>query len=159
MTPEQVELTQETPRSLSECDMERNFGKVSTVKDEQSIRATLGLAEYERTLGEIFQALMPTRSMPGMRINEEECYFRNFYWGACLDLEENWKKYFPEYWEIVTEREEYRQFAKITNHDILKMKAVLINPSWKRLIICRSIFAVGEIRTVSWLSFFQMWLL
>ena len=96
-------MTQETMRSLSECDMERNFGKIAKVKDEQRIRATLGVAEYERTLGEIWQALLPARSMPGMHINEQESYFRNIYFGACLDLEENWKKYFPEYWDIVLE--------------------------------------------------------
>ena len=117
--------------------MERNFGKIALVKDEQRLRATLGVAEFERTLGEIWQALLPKRSIPGMHINEEESFFRNVYWGACLPLEKNWEKYFPEYWDIVVGREEYRQFARISNHNVLKMKAVLINPSWKRLVICR----------------------
>ena len=137
IAPEQVERTQETLRSLSECDMERNFAEVAQVKEEKRLRGTLGLAEYERTLGEIWRELMPLRTMAGMHMNEEESYFRNIYWGACMDQEDNWKKHFPEYWEIVLEREQYRQFARITTDPILKMKAVLINPSWKRLVICR----------------------
>ena len=135
--PEQVERTQLALRPMSECDNERMFGLVNKVQEEQRIRATMGLAEYERTLGEIWQALMPIRKMPGMHINEQKSYFTNFYFGACMDLELNWKKFFPEYWDIVLEKDIFRKFARQSVHPILKMKAVIINPKWERLVVCR----------------------
>ena len=135
LAAEQVERYRITLRTLSEADMERSFKLVNEYKDKHRLRATFGLAELERCMGEVWKALMPKRTIPGTHRNLEENWFRNFIFGHCLNLEPNWKKYFPEVWNIFMDRDYYRQF--LYRSDKMNFKAVKMNENWKNVIVCR----------------------
>ena len=139
LAPEQCERLRITLRALSECDMERSFKLVREYKEEKRLRATFGLAEMERTLSEIWQALLPKRFSRTKLMKKKKNYFTNFTFGHCLNLEKNWKKYFPQYWNAMNDREYYQPFLfeSDPNHEILTFKKVLIRSDWDNLTICR----------------------
>ena len=124
-----------TLRALSEADMERSFKLVNQYKDKHRLRATFGLAELERCVGEVWKALMPARSIPGTHRNLNVNWFRNLYYGHCINLDENWRRYFPEVWNIFMERDYYRPFLYKSHR--MNFKAVIINKKWEDLLICR----------------------
>ena len=135
LAAEQVERYRVTLRSLSEADMERSFKLVNQYKETHRLRATFGLAELERCVGEIWKQLMPERSIASTHRNIEENWFRNFIYGHCLDMEPNWRTFFPEVWEIFGERDYYKNFRYVS--DRMKFRAIIINEKWKEVVICR----------------------
>ena len=149
LAPEQCEELRLTLRALSEADMERSFKKVSEYKDEKRLRAAFGLQEMERVMDEIWRALMPKRSVKSKHLPKQKSYFTNFIFGCCLNLEENWRKFFPQYWNAMRKREYYHPFlfeAGIPSTD-LKFKKVFINAKWEDLTICRYVIST---KTFNW---------
>ena len=140
LAPEQVERLKKSLRPFSECDNERIFKQTNQTRERTRVRATMGLAEMERCAGEIWKQLLPARFSRGTHRNEEKSFWRNFYFGHCLNLEPHWKKFFPEVWNIFVGRDYYRDFVRVSNHETLKMKALVFCPEWKPVYICRSVF-------------------
>ena len=137
LAPEQCEKLKRTLRVFSECDMERSFKKSQEAKKRTRKRGTFGLAEMERCIGEIWKALLPARSVAGNHRNLPKKGFRNFYYGHCLDMEISWRKLFPEVWDIFSQREYYKSFTRISDHERLKMKALIFDPKWEKVVVCR----------------------
>ena len=137
LAPEQVEKLKKPLRPLSECDMERTFKKTNQTKDRLRTRATMGLAEMERCIGEIWKALLPRRHVRGTHKNEEKSWWRNIYIGHCMDLEIHWRKFFPEVWNIFLDKDYYRPFLRQSNDEVLHMKAFIFKKEWEKLVVCR----------------------